>query len=504
MTARSKRLFHYWVSIPGGILFALWIFSGAAMVYDSVRGGLHAFPNIRRNGDLHAMTLPPAALVRNVRGPVSRLVLMTIGGRTYAQATTEDGVVLIDAASGTLLSPVGEATARALLAGYEGMPPVRVERITARGYEYRYGELPAWRGEFAGGRIIHIAATSGDVQSWTDRQGMFIRAMYYWFHSFQFTGSARINAAVAFLAIAWALGSVISGFVLYRRGGTAAIVALLMLAATARTANAATTGPHRIVTLAPSCAEVVAGLGLEERIVGVTEYTDWPARLRTVTKVGSYNSFSVEAVAALRPDLVVAADDGNPGASLRRLEALGIRVVTMHLRTYDDIARSVAALGHATGRGDEARHIVAEMRRVASCVAERTRGVVHPRVLLAYELSPIVSAGAGTFTDQLIGMAGGTSITHDVRTPFPRLTVETIAARAPEVIVVSSMNPSTDAERVRRTLATWPVASRRVHVIDSTNVDRPSQRIVLGLVLLARTLHPALFAHDECRAEFPR
>jgi iron complex transport system substrate-binding protein len=259
--------------------------------------------------------------------------------------------------------------------------------------------------------------------------------------------------------------------------------------------------PQRIVTLAPSCAEVVAGLGLGERIVGVTDYTDWPERVRTLPKVGSFTNFSVEAVAALHPDLVVATDDGNPPAALHRLEQLGIRVVTMRLRSYEEIQRSITALGDAVGRRAEAQRIVAEMTRVADCVARRTHDVAHPRVLLAYELAPVVSAGAGTFTDQLITMAGGASITHDVATPFPRLSIESVIARHPQVIVVSSMNPQVDEQRATAALRKWTTAP--IHVIDSTNVDRPSQRIVLGLTLLARTIHPALFAHGECRAELP-
>ena len=495
MTARRKRILHFWFSIPGGVLFALWIFSGAAMVYDSIRGGLHAFPKIRKQGDVRELALTPAALTRNVRGRVARLVVMTVGGRAYAQATTENGVVLIDGANGALLTPVNEATARALLAGYEGAEPLRVERITSRGYEYHYGELPAWRGEFANGRIIHIAASSGEVQSWTDREGMFIRAMYYWFHAFQFTESNAINAIIAFFAIAWAIASVVTGFALYKRGAAVLVLAFITLHANAAEA------PHRIVTLAPSCAEVVAGLGLGDRIAGVTEFTDWPPRVRTLPKVGSFTNFSVEAVAALHPDLVVATDDGNPPAALRRLEQLGIRVINMRLRSYEEIERSITALGDAVGRRAEAQRIVAEMTRVADCVAMRTRDVAHPRVLLAYELSPVVSAGAGTFTDQLITMAGGASITHDVATPFPRLSIESVIARHPQVIVVSSMNPQVDEARATAALRKWTTVP--IQVIDSTNVDRPSQRIVLGLTLLARTIHPALFAHGECRAELP-
>jgi cobalamin transport system substrate-binding protein len=283
-------------------------------------------------------------------------------------------------------------------------------------------------------------------------------------------------------------------------------VLALVLAAGALSAHA-DAAPRRIVTLAPSCAEVVAALGLGDRIVGVTDFTDWPPRVKSLPSVGSFTNFSVEAVAALEPDLVVATDDGNPSAALQSLRQIGIRVITMSVRTYAEIEPSILSLGEALGRSAEAKRVVAEMERVASCVAARTRNAHRPRVLFAYEMSPIVTAGAKTFNDKLITMAGGISITHDVSDPFPRLAIETVIARAPEVVIVSSVHPALDAKRWREMLGKWPaipaVKRGRIHAIDSTNVDRPSQRIVLGLVLLARTIHPSLFAHGECRPEFP-
>lgn len=503
MTARRKRLLHYWVCVPGTLLFVLWIVSGTAMVYDSIRGGLHAFPMTQTAGDLRAVTLAPAALTRNVAGTVDRIELVNVGGRPYAQVSTPRGTSLVDATNGRVLSPIDASTARTLLTGYEGVAPLRVDRITSRGYEYKYGELPAWRGVFPNGRILHIAVSSGDVQSWSDREGMIIRAMYYWFHAFQFTESSAVNAAIGFVAIAWALLSVVSGLLLYRRGSAAAAAVLLLVAGDARAA----TPPKRIVTLAPSCAEMVAGLGLGDALVGVTEYTDWPARTKQLPKVGSYVKLNVEAIVALKPDLVVATDDGNPPATLRRLERAGLRVVTLALRDFGGIQQSMRRLGAITGRTAEAQRAVAEMTRVVGCVAARTRAVKKPRVLFAYGVAPVVSAGKETFTSELLAMAGASSITANVAQSYPRLSDETVVAGAPEVIVISNMSLGTEAARSGNWLNRWPgipaVKQRRVHVIDTTNVDRPSQRIVHGLMLLARTIHPRLFAGGECRADLP-
>lgn len=506
MTTRQKRLLHYWLCVPGTLLFLLWIVSGTAMVYDSIRGGLHAFPKAKKQGDLRQLSLSTSALTRNVTGQVGRIVVITLGGHPYAQVTTEQGTRLVDAMDGRMLSPIDAPTASVLLAGYEGSSPQAVEKVTRRGFEYKYGELPAWRGSFANGRIIHISASSGEVQSWTDREGMVIRAMYYWFHSFQFTDSSGVNAAVGFMAICWALLSVLSGVLLYRRSGTA-LAASLVLIGLVGPAGATPAAPERIVTLAPSCAEIVAGLGLGDAIVGVTDYTGWPERTRALPKIGSYVNVNVEAIAALRPDLVVATDDGNPPAALRRLERAGFRVVTLKLRDFAQIQTSIMSLGALVGREPEARREVAKMRRVAECVARRTDSVERPRVLFAYQMAPVVSAGNGTFTDELLAMSGAESITHDVSQSYPRMSIESIVARAPDVMIVSTMNPRADADRWNQWLSKWPplpaVRNGRVHLIDSTNLDRPSQRIVLGLLLLARTIHPELFARGECSVDLP-
>lgn len=501
MTLRQKRLLHFWACVPGALLFALWIVSGAAMVYDSIRGGLHALPKPHTGGDLRSVMLAPSALARNVRGPVSRIVLTSLGAQRYARVTTADGTVLVDAATGRVLSPLDAGTARSLLTAYEGQPPLRVEMITTRGYEYKYGELPAWRGTFANGRIVHITASSGELQSWTDREGMIIRAMYYWFHAFQFTDSNAVNAAMGFAAISWAVLSLVSGLLLYRRG-SGAVAAVLLTMAVCVPSDAEPLVPKRIVALAPSCAEIVAGLGLGDVLVGVTDHTDWPLRAKALPSVGSYADVNVEAVLALRPDLVVATDDGNPPASLRRLERAGLRVVVLCLHDFTRIQHAILTLGRIVDRDAKARQIVAEMRRVAACVAGRTHLSARPRVLFAFQMSPLVSAGKGTFTDQLLQMSGAQSITAGVEQAYPRMTMESVLARAPEVVIVSTMDPEADRKRWRNWLKRWPAipATRtgRVHVIDSTNLDRPSQRVVLGLVLLAKTIHPSLFARGEC------
>ncbi|MCI0613082.1 helical backbone metal receptor, partial [bacterium] len=202
------------------------------------------------------------------------------------------------------------------------------------------------------------------------------------------------------------------------------------------------------------------------------------------------------------PDLVVATDDGNPEFVLQRLNELSIPVFVLKLQTYESIQESILALGKFLGVEANAREQAELMSRVARCIRLKTVGVKKPSVLLAYESYPVVTAGAGTFTDQLIEMAGGESITHDVKISHPRLTIENIIAKNPDVIIESSMDPAAERETKLNWWKQWGVLNAvkkdRVYLLESKNLDRPSQRIVYGFLQLAQTLHPELLPDDTC------
>ncbi len=259
---------------------------------------------------------------------------------------------------------------------------------------------------------------------------------------------------------------------------------------------------RRIVSVAPSCTEILAGLNMQDKLVGITQHTDYPPDVLNLPVVGSYVNLNLEAIVSLKPDLVVATDDGNPPAILQRLKEFSIAVFVLNLRTYESIQESILALGSFLGAETAAKEQVDLMTRVVHCIRAKTANIDKPHVLFAYESYPIVTAGEGTFTDQLIEMAGGQSITHDVNISYPRLTVENIIAKDPDVIIESSMDPTAEREVKLKWWKQWAtlkaVKNNRVYVLESKNLDRPSQRIVYGFLQLARTLHPELLPDDTC------
>jgi cobalamin transport system substrate-binding protein len=263
----------------------------------------------------------------------------------------------------------------------------------------------------------------------------------------------------------------------------------------------ASSAPQRIVSLAPSCTEMVAGLGLTDRLVGVTTHCDYPPEVRRLPRVGSYVALNLEAIVSLQPDLIVATNDGNPKRVIQRLRQFHLRVVVLDLMNYQSIGRSLVELGQLVGKSAEAQRQVSWMRKVGDCIAGRTRAATRPGVLFVYESYPVITAGKDTFTDELIQMSGGVSVTHTVKIAYPTLTMEEIIARNPEVILQSSMDPEADKQKLKW-WNRWPVLkavkNNRIYLINTRNLDRPSQRVVFGLFQLAKILHPDLFPNNEC------
>jgi iron complex transport system substrate-binding protein len=149
------------------------------------------------------------------------------------------------------------------------------------------------------------------------------------------------------------------------------------------------------------------------------------------------------------------------------------------------------------GREKEATRIIQGMKQRSQKVIELTKDLSRPKVLLQIGEAPMITVGKGSFADDIITLAGGENIAGKEKEMYPRWGMEEILKRSPEVILVSSMNPRGDYQRVLQEWSRWKmipaVQNGRVHLIDSDLIDRPSPRIIDGLEEMARILHPERF-----------
>jgi iron complex transport system substrate-binding protein len=255
--------------------------------------------------------------------------------------------------------------------------------------------------------------------------------------------------------------------------------------------------PKRIVSLAPNVTEILFSLGLDEEIAGVSVQSNFPEKARIKVRVGSYIRLDFEKIAALNPDLIIATGAGNTRDMVDRLGKLGFPTYVIYPKNFRDILQSIAHIGQLVNREKEARAIIEGMRKRCERVMDLTKGLPRPKVFIQIGDIPIVTVGKGSFADDLIRLAGGENIAGKEKEVYPRLGMEEILKRSPEVIVISSMNPTGDYQKILKEWTRWKtipaVKNGRIHLIDSDLLDRPSPRVIEGLEELASVLHPGRF-----------
>jgi iron complex transport system substrate-binding protein len=255
--------------------------------------------------------------------------------------------------------------------------------------------------------------------------------------------------------------------------------------------------PKKIVSLAPNITEILFSLGLDQEIVGVSIHCNFPEKVQSRVRVGSYISLDFEKIVSLKPDLIIATGAGNTRDMVERLDRLGFPTYVIFPKNIEDVIRSVGHLSQLVGREKEGVDIIQEMKRRRERVVELTQGLPRPRVFLQIGEAPIVTVGKNSFADDLIRLAGGKNVAGNEKERYPRFGMEEILKRSPEVILISSMNPGGNYQRVVQEWSRWKtipaVKNGRIHLIDSDLIDRPSPRIIEGLEEMARILHPEQF-----------
>jgi len=255
--------------------------------------------------------------------------------------------------------------------------------------------------------------------------------------------------------------------------------------------------PRRIVSLAPSITEILFALGVGDRIVGTTEFSDFPPEALRIPSVGTYIKPNLERIVELKPDLVIATPDGDKKAEVEKLSSLGIPVFVVDPKTIDDIVSTVAEIADLVGAEEDGRKLAEEMERRVREVSNIVAGRRRVSVLIQINGDPIICAGAGTFQDDLIGRAGGKNVATVEKIRYPRLSLEQVIVLAPECIIISSMGKGRDFEAEMQTWRCWKsipaVRDNKIYIVDSDIIDRASPRIVSGLEAIARILHPEAF-----------
>jgi iron complex transport system substrate-binding protein len=260
--------------------------------------------------------------------------------------------------------------------------------------------------------------------------------------------------------------------------------------------------PRRIVSTAPSITELLYALGLGDSVVGVTRFCRYPPEAQSKPKIGDYTSPNLEAIAALKPDLVIV--QTNPVRLKERLAALRLHVLEINQDTIAALYDSIRVVGDATGAPARAAQLAGSIRSALDEIQRRAAALPRTRVMFVVGRSPnrledLVVVGKASYLNEVIALAGGENIFRDAVAPYPAVSLEDVLSRNPEVILdMGDMSDTVNVtdEHKRGVVALWrrmqglaAVRAQRVFPVASDIYVVPGPRVVDAAHAIFDMLH---------------
>jgi iron complex transport system substrate-binding protein len=268
--------------------------------------------------------------------------------------------------------------------------------------------------------------------------------------------------------------------------------------------------PNKIISMAPSTTEIVFALGLDEKVVGVDSYSDYPYDFSAwiaagnMTGIGDFSNPNMEVVASLEPDLILATG-GVQAETVGTLRDLGYKVLVLDPSNIDGVLMNIELIGNATGKTAEAKALINDITsRIDAVVNEVANAASKPKVYYEtwYDPTSLWTAGAKAWQNELIEKAGGVNIFADQQLDYFQSSAEAVIERNPDVILLPQEGMgkgepfwvSLDAVKAR---PGWnsisAVQNDRVVTVDSNTIARAGPRVADILEDLAEAFHPELF-----------
>ncbi|MGH8251133.1 MAG: helical backbone metal receptor [Steroidobacteraceae bacterium] len=255
--------------------------------------------------------------------------------------------------------------------------------------------------------------------------------------------------------------------------------------------GAATAAPRseRIISVAPNLTELLFAAGAAGQVVAVSEYSDFPEAARALPRIGDAFRLDYERIVALAPTVAVVWESGTPPAVASRLADLGIRVVGIPTRRLDDIAAALIELGELAGTEEVAAEAAADFRRRVAALRARYRDRPRVRVFVQIDDAPLYTVGGSHLITEVVELCGGQNVFADATALALPVDLESVLARAPEVIL--SADDGDPVEYWSRFSGLDAVAAGNVYRAPADRLARPSPRVVDGAAEVCRLLDEA-------------
>jgi len=268
--------------------------------------------------------------------------------------------------------------------------------------------------------------------------------------------------------------------------------------------------PDRIISLAPSTTEIAFALGLDEKVVGVSKYCDYPYNFSAwieagnMTSIGDFSDPSMEAIASLEPDLILATG-GVQGPTIDTMRQLGYKVLVLNPANINGVLQNIELVGNATGKTAEANNLINNINsRIDAVVNKVADATSKPKVYYEvwYDATSLWTAGSKAWQNELVEKAGGVNVFVDQDLDYFQSSAEAVIERSPDVILLPKQGMgygetfwvSLDAVKARPGWSSISaVQNDRLVEVDSNTISRAGPRVADIIEDLAEAFHPELF-----------
>ncbi|MBD3755716.1 MAG: cobalamin-binding protein [Gammaproteobacteria bacterium] len=269
----------------------------------------------------------------------------------------------------------------------------------------------------------------------------------------------------------------------------------LLLSALSATVQAAPA--QRIISLAPHLTEMLYSAGAGDKLVGVVNYSDYPEAALQLPQVGSYNAINLEAIIALKPDLILTWRSGNRVQDSERLQALGLPVYESEVESLEDIPALIAKLGELAGTEIIAHAKAAALRKELQTLRERYQQKTPVSVFYQIWNKPFITMNGRQFISQGLALCGARNIFADLPALTGQVNLEAIISRNPQVILLGGQRAFQQAW-----LSDWQampqvtaIHNKQIHLLNNNLYQRPTERFIHALTPLCELLDNARQAY---------
>ncbi len=250
--------------------------------------------------------------------------------------------------------------------------------------------------------------------------------------------------------------------------------------------------PQRILSLSPAATEILFALGLDEEIVGTTDYCSYPEAALSKPKVGGFTNPNMEIIVQAEPDLILLAS----GVQTEYIEAFkkyGLTTFALDAQTIDQVIENILLVGDITLRQDEAKIITDDMLSRINFVKEKTQGLEKPLVFFEVWDDPLLSAGPETFIADILEISSAENFAADAKSDYPQISLELLLERDPDIYMAIDHKNNLPAGERPGFQNLQAVQNGKYFRIEDDLVTKPGPRVILGLEEIARNIHPDIF-----------